>query len=110
MRRCKLVLRNVLKRYSQFLAPPHEPPYGVMGISERNTLRREEVRQLRGEGETPCRLGHPSTVEARCLQHLGQDGEHGEHRVDRVEERFFILLEVFRVAEREALEGDQDPI
>src|SRR5215218_8678262 len=110
MRRRELALRHVLKRYSQVLAPQHEPPYSVMGLSERNSLRREEVCQLRGEGETPCRLGQPSAVEARCPQHLGQDGEHGEHRVDRVEERSFILLEVFRVAEREALEGDHDTI
>src|SRR5215207_1689389 len=100
MRRRELALRHVLKRYSQVLAPQHEPPYSVMGLSERNSLRREKVRQLRGEGETPCCLGHPYAVEACCLQHLGQDGENGEHRVDRVEERFFVLLEVFRVAER----------
>src|ERR687890_784177 len=81
-----------------------------MRLSERNSLYREVVRQLCSECETPGRLGHAFAVEARRPQHLGQDAEHREHRVDRVEEWFLILLEILRVAEREALEGDEQGV
>src|SRR5919112_1034068 len=60
MRRRELLWRHILERDSQFLAPPDEPPDGVMGFAERNSLRREEIRELRRQGEPSRRPCHPS--------------------------------------------------
>ena len=61
--------------------------------------------------EKPCgrELGHPLGVEAQRRDHAGRSRAAAAERVDRVEDRLLVLLQVAVVRQRQALERGEQP-
>ena len=81
-----------------------------MGVPERHPPHDEPLGQVYGgHVRGVCRLAHAFSVPG----HRGEDPRHGRypavHLVDRVEQRFLVLLEIPVVGEGQPFQGGEQP-
>ena len=79
-----------------------------MRVTEGHTLLYEVVGDVRRSGKTSRRrIAHSARVERDMLEQFVKDGQAGKHRLFRVEQRLFILLEVLVIGEGKPLNRRQ---